>query len=112
MSWTAKPSRRNSGFHASSAPGTFSPTSSASRAAVPTGTVDLPTTSSPGCSTSSSDSVAASTYRRSAAYSPRFCGVPTQTKCTCAPAASAMSVLKRSRPVASVRASSSSKPGS
>src|ERR1035441_5227548 len=45
VSCTAKPSRRNSGFHASSASGPFGASSAsrpASRAAVPTGTVDLP----------------------------------------------------------------------
>ena len=41
---TAEPSRRNSGFHASSAP-RHAPASSAARPrAVPTGTVDFPTT--------------------------------------------------------------------
>nr|KEP24632.1 hypothetical protein DA06_01415 [Georgenia sp. SUBG003] len=42
VSWTAKPSRRNSGFHTSSAP--VGATFAAISAAVPTGTVDLPTT--------------------------------------------------------------------
>ena len=48
VSSTAKPSRRNSGFQASSTSspaGASAVTSSVSRAAVPTGTVDLPTTS-------------------------------------------------------------------
>src|SRR4029077_5186377 len=44
VSATALPSRRNSGFHASSAPGQAWLSSAASRRAVPTGTVDLPTT--------------------------------------------------------------------
>ncbi len=47
VSLTAKPSRRNSGFQASSAPsptGASSMSRAASRAAEPTGTVDLPTT--------------------------------------------------------------------
>jgi hypothetical protein len=47
VSSTAYPSRRNSGFQASSTPvpaGASRCTSSVRRAAVPTGTVDLPTT--------------------------------------------------------------------
>ncbi|GMA88353.1 hypothetical protein GCM10025868_36030 [Angustibacter aerolatus] len=48
MSFTAKPSRRNSGFQASvtaSPAGAVARSMSCRRAAVPTGTVDLPTTS-------------------------------------------------------------------
>ncbi len=48
VSSTAKPSRRNSGFQATSASaptGARSASRSASRSALPTGTVDLPTTS-------------------------------------------------------------------
>ena len=49
---------------------------------------------------------------RSAAFSLRFWGVPTQMKCTTASAARAESVVNSSRPVASASASSSSRPGS
>ena len=47
VSSTAKPSRKNSGFHAKSSFGFTFRSRSRSAAAVPTGTVDLPTTSEP-----------------------------------------------------------------
>ena len=84
------------------------------RSAVPTGTVDLP----------DDDRLAAQKRRecrrrrrrhsvRSAAYSPFFCGVPTQRKCTSPSAAtSSYDVVKRSRPAARFLRSSSSSPGS
>ena len=98
MSLTAKPSRRNSGFQTRIAPVPSSDSAIAS--AVPTGTVDLPATTSPGRRCGLSAAVAALTYVRSARNSPCTCGVPTQMKWTSLPAASAMSVLKLSRPVA------------
>jgi hypothetical protein len=58
------------------------------------------------------DDQLASTYFMSAANSPFFWGVPTQTKCTAEPAASLMSVVNFRRPVAIVRSSSSGSPGS
>lgn len=90
----------------------------ASRSALPTGTVDLPTTSAglPRCL--ASDSTAASTYDMSQAYSPCFCGVFTHTKWTSPNSAtSAQSMVKRSRPVdpsmpATCLRSKSSRPGS
>ena len=47
VSSTAKPSRKNSGFQAKSACGAFLANCSRRDCAVPTGTVDLPTTSEP-----------------------------------------------------------------
>ena len=50
VSSTANPSRRNSGFQATSTSDTaMAFRRSAISAAVPTGTVDLPTTNAPGC---------------------------------------------------------------
>ena len=69
------------------------------RCAVPTGTVDLPTTTSPGVSTVSRSATAAP-QRRSAASWPRACGVPTQRKCTRRAAAASMSPAEGSRPAA------------
>ena len=112
MSSTAWPSRRNSGFHTSSAPGSRSATRSATDSAVPTGTVDFPTTTSPGFSSGRMLSTAERTKERSAAFSFSFCGVPTHTKCTTASAARPGSVVNSSRPVASASPSSSSRPGS
>ena len=48
VSSTAKPSLRNSGFHARSAPELISCNLCRNLDAVPTGTVDLPTTNPPG----------------------------------------------------------------
>ena len=89
VSSTAKPSRRNSGFHATSTPlegppGASEATRSAIRCAVPAGTVDLPTTSAGRVSSGASVPNAACTCVRSAAYPSLDCGVPTQTKCTSA----------------------------
>ncbi len=64
VSCTAKPSRRNSGFHASSTPspaGASSASFAASRSAEPTGTVDLPTTSTGRVRCGASDCIAEST---------------------------------------------------
>ncbi len=83
-------SRRNSGLQPTS---TASPAGerawnwAAMRAAVPTGTVDLPMTTAGRVSSGANDSTAASTYRRSAALDVACCGVPTQMKCTSAKAA-------------------------
>ncbi len=121
VSSTAKPSRRNSGFQASStsAPaGERSRRVRASRAALPTGTVDLPTTSAGRVSRGAREAKALSTYDMSQAYSPRFCGVFTQTKWTSPNSpTSSQEVVKRSRPVepsmpATCLRSSSSRPGS
>ncbi|CAM5242316.1 hypothetical protein SFUMM280S_03169 [Streptomyces fumanus] len=120
MSSTAKPSRRNSGFHASSTSGPAGACAArypASRSAEPTGTVDLPTTSAGPVRCGASEASAESTYDMSQAYSPCFCGVFTQRKCTSPKApASAKSVVKRSRPLdpsipSTCRRSSSSRPG-
>src|SRR6218665_267105 len=112
VSCTARPSRRNSGFHARLACGASRANHSASRAAVPTGTVLLPTTSAPGAKWGSSASNAPSTWLRSAAVLSADCGVPTARKCTSASAASATEVLKRRRPVASIEVRISPSPGS
>ena len=60
MSSTANPSRRNSGFHDQVGAGRLEQVRP-SRAAVPAGTVDLPTTSAPGRTTAAASSMAAST---------------------------------------------------
>ncbi len=119
VSSIAKPSRRNSGFQASSTPAATVPSArpasswAASRSAVPDGTVDLPTSSAPSRAWASSAENAASTADRSAANSPAFCGVPTHTKCTSPNApASSCDVVKRNRPDASCSVSSSGRPGS
>ena len=116
VSLTAKPSRRNSGFQASSASapaGASSAIRAATRPAVPTGTVDLPTTSAGRSRWGARPEKAFSTWLTSAA-SPSGCwGVPTQTKCSSPNAAtSAYESVKRSRPEATVRARSSSSCGS
>ncbi len=112
MSCTANPSRKNSGFHANVAPGTRPATNSANRAAVPTGTVDFPTITSPGATYSNTDANAASTNRISAASPCADCGVPTATKCTCAPATAAKSVVNDNRPLAIAEPNTSANPGS
>ena len=99
MAW---PSRRNSGFQTRATPGCTSWMRPWIRSAVPTGTVDLPTTTSPGRRWGRRSSTATLTYDRSAAFSPLCCGVPTQRKCTRAPAASDGAVLKLSSPSRSV----------
>jgi len=58
VSSTAKPSRKNSGFQAKSALGFNSSNLFLNLAAVPTGTVDLPTTRPPGLTTFAIDSSA------------------------------------------------------
>ena len=80
VSSTAKPSRKNSGFHARSTAGLREISRSRRRWAVPTGTVDFPTTSEPAFAIGAIASSAASTYLRSAASDPVCCGVPTQMK--------------------------------
>src|SRR5664280_2577577 len=113
VSVMANPSRRNSGFQASSTVGASAATRAASRSAVPAGTVELPTSRQGRDSSGSRPSIAASTALRSAAYSPSFCGVPTQRKCTSAKAAtSAYDVVNRSRPESRLLRSSGSRPGS
>ena len=70
VSWTACPSRRNSGFHASShvpAAGARAASRPASIAAVPTGTVDLPATRQGRSSSGPSASMHAVSWDRSAA---------------------------------------------
>ena len=66
VSATAVPSRRNSGFHASSAPSQAPASSVATRRAVPTGTVDLPTTRHGRSSSGASAATQAFTWDRSA----------------------------------------------
>ncbi len=61
VSSTAKPSRKNSGFQAKSAPGFLAFNLINNRCAVPTGTVDLPTTSEPGLACGATASKAAFT---------------------------------------------------
>ena len=112
VSFTAKPSRRNSGFHASIAPEPESVIFCASLAALPTGTVDFPTTRSPEDRCGISASIAASTKVMSAELEPRDCGVPTATKCTRAPLASLIVVVYDSRPVSPAERRISGRPGS
>ena len=77
-----RPSRRNSGFHASSASG-HAPASSAARPrAVPTGTVDFPTTRHARSSSGASAATHPWTWDRSAWWLPGCGGVPAQMKCT------------------------------
>lgn len=88
VSSMAKPSRRNSGFQATSISvpsGASAANRSRNRTAVPAGTVDLPTIRTSPVRCGPSPSATASRYPRSAAYSPFFCGVFTQTKCTAGP---------------------------
>ena len=80
---------------------------------MPTGTVDLPTTSARRVRCGASERTEASTYVMSAACEPACCGVPTQTKCTSPnSAASSYEVVKRSRPDSSALASCSGSGGS
>ena len=114
MSATAKPSRRNSGFHARRAPAGAS--ASSTRCAVPTGTVDLPTTTAPSSGSRSRTSMETAHMRwlRSAEPSPAAWGVPTVMKWRPRPRRSAAvgSAVKRSLPEAVPWASISSRPGS
>ena len=80
VSSTAKPSRRNSGFHAKSAWGAIFESSARRACAVPTGTVDLPTTREPSFRCGAIAATADFTYVRSAANPSLLCGVPTHTK--------------------------------
>ncbi len=116
VSWTAKPSRRNSGFQArpAAAPAGASPAiRAASRAAVPTGTVDLPITRQSRVRYGASPSTTDSMWLRSAPVPPGSCGVPTQMKWASPnSAASCREVLKRSFPEATTRTRISSSPGS
>ena len=85
VSATACPSRRNSGFHASSTAGPAGESRarrSETISLVPTGTVDLPTTRQGRVSSGASASTDASRWDRSAAGESARCGVPTHTKCT------------------------------
>ncbi|CAB4610093.1 unannotated protein [freshwater metagenome] len=61
VSSTAKPSRKNSGFHAKSDLGFISINLFLNFSAVPTGTVDFPTTNAPGFAILATDSNAAFT---------------------------------------------------
>ena len=81
-------------------------------AAVPTGTVDLPTTRSPALTNGSSAVTAASTYERSAAWPSRLWGVPTPIKCSSDPCTADISAVKRNAPEAIPDVSSSWSPGS
>src|SRR5690349_4737773 len=94
---TAYPSCRNSGDQATSTPSVGSAslaTSCSTQAAVPTGTVDLPTIKQRWRSSGARLVTACSTYVRSAPIPSARCGVPTQMKCTsAAAAASAYEVL-------------------
>ncbi len=114
VSSTAKPSRRNSGFHATSTPSAeVAASRSASSAAVPTGTVDLPTTRAPGRRWGANEVTEPNTWDMSAFCAPAVCGVPTQMKCTSANCAtSSNEVVKRTRPASMFRARTSSSPGS
>ena len=115
LSCTAKPSRRNSGFQARS---TSSPAGATARIrvitcrAVPTGTVDFPTTRHGAARCGASASAAAKTAPRSARPdSPS--GVPTHRKCTSPNApTSANDMVNRSRPASRFFRSSGSRPGS
>src|SRR5450755_4194698 len=120
VSVTACPSRRNSGFQASSAPeptGARPARASASRAAVPAGTVDFPTIRHGRVSSGASASMQPNSWDRSAPLDPVRCGVPTQQKCTSPKSAASWNdVVKRSRPErtppdsAAIRAASTSTP--
>ena len=63
-----------------------------SSAAVPTGTVDLPKITADLVSRGTRSSMTACTWRRSAPYSPFFCGVPTPRKWTSANSAARLVV--------------------
>jgi hypothetical protein len=85
----------------------------AKRVAVPTGTVDFPTTRQSSLRLGASPCSTVSIWLRSAPNEPGSCGVPTQMKCTSAKlAASATEVLNRSFPDRTVERSSSARPGS
>ena len=98
-------------------PGASSASCAASRSAVPTGTVDLPTTRRARSQVRGQrldGGVDVATCRH--AYSPCFCGVPTQTKCTSPNAADLLAGGGEAQPPVELEAallrSSSSRPGS
>ncbi len=76
------PSRTNSGFQASSAPGASAASWAASRRAVPGGTVDLPATRHGRVSSGARAATQACTWPWSAWSLPGRGGVPAQMKCT------------------------------
>ena len=115
-SCTAEPSRRNSGFDTTDTSARSS--SSAVRAAVPTGTVDLFTTTVPGASSSRVSSITASTARRSATP-PTPIGVGRHRNTTSASSPSVCSATaddapttNDSRPADTCSVTSSDRPGS
>ena len=110
---TAVPSLRNSGFDTTATGWLVSPlTTSRTRAAVPTGTVDLFTRIFGPFIARPISRATSSTCDRSADPS-SSCGVPTAMKSTSlARTASARSVVKRKRSSATLRGTSSFKPGS
>ena len=111
----AAPSRRNSGFEATSksASGLISATIRLTCRAVPTGTVDLSTTTLSSRRKGAIRRAASYTNDRSACPSPRRDGVPTAMKISSAPPTPrSKSVVNRSRPCPTLRATSSSSPGS
>jgi len=77
------PSRKNSAFHTRVASGCATWMSSSKPPAVPAGTVDLPTTTSPGRRWGRRPSTVASTYCRSAACSPFLWGVAHTNEVDC-----------------------------
>ena len=96
LSWTADPSRRNSGLETTVM--SARPVTRSTRVAVPTGTVDLLTTTAPGTRSGAISSAACSTARRSADPS-SACGVGTHRKTKAAPrTASAAEATNRSDP--------------
>ena len=111
----ADPSRRNSGFEATwmSRSGRALATISLTRLPVPTGTVDLVTSTVGRISARATSSAAAKTKDRSACPSPRRLGVPTAMNPASAPSTAAFrSVLKLRRPARTFFSTRSSKPGS
>ena len=115
---TAAPSFRNSGFDATAngmsalRAASSSAMAARTRSAVPTGTVDLSTTTFQSVMRRPMLRAACSTYCMSALPSSSG-GVPTAMNCSvpCATAAST-SVVKRSRPAAALRRTMASSPGS
>ena len=85
---------------------------SRSACAVPTGTVDFPTTRAPSFKKGAIAAIADLTNVKSAARPSLLCGVPTHIKLTSASAAAEKSVVKVSLPVLISEAKSESRPGS
>ena len=115
-SLTAEPSRRNSGFDTT--PMSVRSSISAVRSAVPTGTVDLFTTTVPGASDDPISSITDSTARRSATP-PAPIGVGTHRNTTSGERpsskdsnAAALPTTKLNRPAEVCSATSSESPGS